>query len=148
MSRCLLAAFVCALIPLVTGTAIFCAWLWLRWDGFMDAGVATIFAGLVLFGVGSVCLGVHVAESGRSRSISFWQFHKASVVAGALLISNFPVAAAYALTAMDIVATSRDQNILNSQIKSLRSGERDSIYLYDTRRTDELLHQARWHARS
>lgn len=132
-------------MPLVTGTAIFFAWLWLRWVGLMLAGFATIYAGLVLFGVGSLCLLIHVATSRRCRPIGFWQTHKASVVAGTLLVFNFPVAAAYTVRASHLDEIQRGfergQNDLNSQIKSLRSGETDSIYLYDTRRTDELLHQ-------
>ncbi len=34
--------------------------------------------------------------------MAFWQFYKASVVAGTLLIANFPVAATYTILAMDI----------------------------------------------
>ena len=101
MSRCLFAAFVCALMPLVTGTAIFCAWELLRWDGLMLAGFAMIYAGTALFAIGFSCLLFHVVRSPRTKTIGFWRSHGTSVLAGTLLLANFPIAAVYAVTAIN-----------------------------------------------
>ena len=120
MSRYLLAALFCALLPLVTGTAIFFAWLWLRWDGFEVAGMVTIFAGVVLFVVGGICLLVHNAKRGSSTPTGFWQSPKVSVVACLLLFLNFPVAAVYTTAAIDFKYRFyvTVQNAGNQQIES------------------------------
>ena len=98
--RLLLWAFACALAPLIAGTLIFLTWLWLRWDGLMVAGLGTIFAGLFLFCIGVSCLVTHIFM--RRAVAGPRSFHWPSALAGTLLLLNFPMAAVYAITAIDI----------------------------------------------
>lgn len=83
--------------PLVVGSLLFALWVPLRWDGLAIAGLLTIFGGVVSVAVGLVCLLFHVktpAPAGRSG--------RASLTAAALLLINFPVAAALVFAANDL----------------------------------------------
>jgi hypothetical protein len=102
MSRFLFAAVLCGATPLVVGTGIFVAWLLLRWHSLKDAGITTIMAGTVAFAVGCLCLMIHVAESRRNKRVSPRRMDWKSMGTIALLVINFPIAAAYVAAAIHI----------------------------------------------
>ena len=91
--RWLRVSVVCGATPLVVGTGIFLAWFITRWTWLAAAGLITIYAGLVLFTVGTVCLGVYVVRSLRSASGRSRDVALRAVGAATILLANFPAAA-------------------------------------------------------
>lgn len=85
------AALACGVLPLAAGTSIFALWVVTRWEWLMPAGVFTLFLGLALFVVGALALarfcwlGLRMPEPPPG----FW---RATAIAAALLLSNFPAA--------------------------------------------------------
>lgn len=83
-------AIICGALPLVTGVAIFAAWLITSWQWLEYAGIITLYAGFGLFVVGAVALGVCIY---MARSVSpRLHLGRRVALAAILLLSNFPVA--------------------------------------------------------
>lgn len=97
-----LVALLCGLLPLLSGIAVFVTWLHTRSHWLMGAGLQVIGYGMVLFMLGLYCLyqyGKLAAARGQiSRHRLGWQ----KFFAGFVLFVNFPVAAAFAVAALDI----------------------------------------------
>lgn len=94
-------AIACGAVPLATGTLIYLAWWFTRWDALPGFGLLNIFCGLVLSFVGVICLAGYLINERRSVP-------RASLVVQALLVSglllvNYPAAAFYALSAIDLM---------------------------------------------
>jgi hypothetical protein len=100
----LAAAVLCGTIPLTFGTLIYFTWRATRWSWLPGAGLLTILWGLLLFVVGLICLAKYVARESRvERPRRVPLGHQAMLVAG-LLVANFPVAAFYAGSAIDLMS--------------------------------------------
>jgi hypothetical protein len=87
-------AFACGLTPAVLGTAIIVAWLFTRYGGFEALGLANILLGLACTLVGGAALLIHfwrARETGRPRRS--WLLP--GVIAGTILIGNFPLCGYY-----------------------------------------------------
>ena len=92
MRASLKAALFLGIAPLVTGIAIFLAWVLSRAEWLMGAGMITIYAGIGCVAVGVACLAVYLwrswrAEAARRRRLA-WQ----AVGMLALFLANFAVA--------------------------------------------------------
>ncbi|HEY3393934.1 MAG TPA: hypothetical protein VGK58_14575 [Lacipirellulaceae bacterium] len=88
-------AIVCGVIPLTIGSAIYFGFRITRLDWLAIAGYFTILAGLGFFAVGITCL---VAYAYRQDGLD-----GRTVLVGLLLLSNFPAAAFYALSAIALI---------------------------------------------
>lgn len=105
-------AFVCGLIPLITGTSIFLLWVLTRWDWLFVAGMLTIIAGVFVFLCGIACLTASrfdrpLGEVGGSRRETLRR-----ITALLILLSNFPVAASI-VVAVDTIRTRYVVTIVN-----------------------------------
>jgi hypothetical protein len=89
-----------ALLPLVTGTTIFVAWLFTRQDWLMGAGMYTIAFGLILFVFGLVAV-FFIARNAKKQGQACG---KQIVLLICLLAVNFPVAMGMTFYALDIKA--------------------------------------------
>ena len=84
-------AVLCGVVPLLAGAAIFTAWTLTGWRWLMLAGLVTIGIGTVVFLVG--CLALYSAHR-RARDAGAMQgLTRRTLLAAALLVSNFPAAA-------------------------------------------------------
>jgi hypothetical protein len=84
-------AFACGIIPAVLGTLIIGLWLSTRWMGLVAFGIANFFLGLLCTLIGGIALVVYLwraIASGR-RPVRRWLVR--GIVAGALLLGNFPL---------------------------------------------------------
>ncbi len=84
-------AIACGLFPMVLGTAIFAAWLFIDLFALEIIGILFIFGGIVLFAAGVVSLLVFVSRA-RKGGIAY---RKPTTLALAVLFLNFPLCAAY-----------------------------------------------------
>jgi hypothetical protein len=105
-------AFICGLIPLITGTSIFLLWVVTRWDWLIAAGMLTIMAGIVASLFGIACLVASrldrpAVEIGGSRRES-----RRRIIALLIILSNFPVAASI-VVAVDLIHTLYAVTIVN-----------------------------------
>ena len=88
-------ALSCGALPLAAGTLVFVLWLAFPSDTLMGVGAIVFGLGLALFIVGSTAL-VRFFFLSESRAIGLMRSHgRSTVLAGILLVSNFPVALAY-----------------------------------------------------
>lgn len=94
-------AIACGALPMTIGSAIFFAWLVTRWSWLEGAGVINIFAGLLLFLIGVVTLCVYLARERRRPNSSAKRW---AVLAGGLLLANFPAAAVYGFAVIYIMS--------------------------------------------
>jgi heme/copper-type cytochrome/quinol oxidase subunit 2 len=78
----------CALLPLLTGTGIFVAWINTRENWLMGAGIYTITGGLILFVVGMVSIFLMVRIARKQSS----PYKKKTALLACLLLINFPIA--------------------------------------------------------
>lgn len=79
--------------PLVLGTLIFLTWLLTRWEALEFAGLLTIFCGLIAFVAGSLALVSHLWRERRIEKTTRGPLSLQALLAGGLLLSNFPAAA-------------------------------------------------------
>ena len=105
-------AFVCGLVPLITGTSVFLLWVLTRWDWLYGAGMLTIIAGIFVFLFGVACLAASRFDSpsgevGRSRRESLRR-----IMALLILLINFPVAASI-VVAVETIRTRYVVTIVN-----------------------------------
>lgn len=90
-------SLICGLFPIITGTLVFIAWWVTRDSGLMAVGAATIVWGLALFLVGFISLVIYIRKAQIAR-FENWRFK--ALVAGSILIANFPLAAGYIAVAI------------------------------------------------
>ncbi len=105
-------AVVCGAAPLAIGTGIFLTWLATRWDRLMLAGLWTIPLGCIAFFIGCAALAIYHATGPthhRSRN---------TLLAGLLLVANFPAAGAITVAAM-IVESCYSIKVLNASPETL-----------------------------
>jgi hypothetical protein len=93
----LAAAVVCWLAPLAVGTIIFITWLVTRQSVLMAAGYFVIVGGIFATALGLASL-MGLAVYARKRRLPFI---RPAMVLGLLLLSNFPVAGAMVMYAVD-----------------------------------------------
>src|SRR4051812_746998 len=78
--------------PLVMGVVITILYYFTSWSWLQAAGLATIFGGLVGVLIGGILLLSWWAQELRQKPSSRWAVHFRVVLAGMLLLSNFPAA--------------------------------------------------------
>jgi hypothetical protein len=88
-------AFFCGAIPLAVGSVIYFTFRVTHDESLAIAGIYAILGGLAFFAVGVMCLVAHVY---RRRD-----FDVATLLLGSLLLSNFPAAAIYGLSAIGLI---------------------------------------------
>ena len=86
------AAVACGVIALGGGVGIFLLWFVSRWTVWMVAGMAWLKVGLLLFAFGCVFLLIFILTTWEHAGISRRRRNGASLAAGAVLVSCFPVA--------------------------------------------------------
>jgi hypothetical protein len=127
----------CGLLPIITGTLVFIAW-WITRDPALGAvGVATIVWGLALFFVGCVSLVIYIRKAQIAR-FENWRFK--ALVAGLILIANFPLAAGYIAVAiyLDSVHTVSVENLSANTIDRVTFIDpRNSRYEFGSVAVDE-----------
>ncbi len=102
MPRLIKVAILCGAVPLLTGTLIYFAWRLTRIDGLMNAGVWTILFGLLAFVAGLGCL-FNQSWDADGDLVARRHLRRQGAFALALLLSNFPAAAFYTCSAIDVV---------------------------------------------
>jgi hypothetical protein len=90
----------CGAIPLAVGSIIYWTWLHTRSDELPPLGLLTVLLGIVFFFVGTVFLVLYLVNESRNPKTARNDLVERAVVAGALLLANFPVAAYYAVSAV------------------------------------------------
>jgi hypothetical protein len=81
-------ALACGIFPAVLGTVVTSLWLLTRWPGLVGWGLVTVGLGLLCVAVGGIALAIYVwraVGSGRRP----WLVR--ALLAGALLVANFPL---------------------------------------------------------
>lgn len=92
----------CGLAPLLSGTLLFLAWGITRASWLMLAGLITIYSGLALFVIGLISLIVYTLNA-RAMRLENWV--RRAAAGGAILVGNFPAAAAFVGAAIYIMST-------------------------------------------
>ena len=116
--------------PLFIGVLIYFGWLFSRFGWLQVAGTLNIVFGLVAFCIGIICLAIYAYKSSKQNK---YHWGRKAILSLAILLSNFPVAAAiiyhvtyiqstyyvvinnnsaYEIT--DIVVTAKNQHMLNN----------------------------------
>ncbi len=116
MTRLLKCSIALGASPLIIGTLIYFTWRLTRWDWLEMMGLMTILIGIIAFLGGAICLILHLKRESRTARTSPLN----ALLVGGLLIANFPVAAFYASSAIDISTryTVRVYNDSNHPIES------------------------------
>ena len=102
MPRDLKKVVLLGIVPLLFGTLIYGVWRLCQWPWLMVTGIITILVGVVAFFVGATILVRYLRReirSGRSSCSSRWI---RGVLAGGLLLINFPAATFYTLSVIDV----------------------------------------------
>ncbi len=98
MSRLLKSAVAFGASPLIIGSLVYFTWRLTRWNWLEMVGLMTILIGVVAFLGGAVCLILHLKRESRAARTS----PLSALMVGGLLIANFPVAAFYLSSVIDI----------------------------------------------
>lgn len=93
MSRLYKFILFCGLLPLCVGVGVFLLWLVTRQDLLVLAGLVTCVAGCVLVSIGGLCLIVDVCREWKLGRIPRKRLLLRSLLAGGVLLVNFPAAA-------------------------------------------------------
>ena len=136
-------AIACGAIPLLTGSAIYWAWRFTRWEVWPRLGLLTVLIGTVFFVVGIIHLGRYWSRAHRRDADTNSRRDVRSLFVAALLIANFPIAGFYAISAVEHmsdyfvhVSNVSDQNIdsltlvgpgIETKVGPIRSGEEKTI---------------------
>ena len=95
-------ALMCGIAPQTVGIAIFLLWLVTRWEWLVGAGLVTIYAGVFSVLIGAIALAMSTFDFSDARS-SPGRRRFALALAAALLVANFPMAAAVSFGALTIM---------------------------------------------
>ncbi len=113
-------AWVAGAAPFVVGSVIFVAWLFLRADALMAAGIITIYAGLCSIIVGVICLAIYLWRNWRSAAVPrrrlVWQ---ATILTG-LFLANFTAAGGFVFGAI-MIETCYNLSITNQGNEPLQA---------------------------
>jgi len=93
LSRAYRTALWCGASPLLIGCTIFLLWIPTRWEGWIVAGLFTLYGGVACFAVGSMALVRYFCIAHRPTEARPPRFWKSVVTCALLLLGNFPVAA-------------------------------------------------------
>ena len=99
MHRLYRLSLMCGVAPLVVGTCVFLLWWLVRWDALMTVGMLTMLGGTIAFVVGVVCLAVYLRRAARMHAYPVKRLVVQGLLAGGLLLANFPAAAGMAVFA-------------------------------------------------
>jgi hypothetical protein len=102
MSRTYRIATICGATPLLVGVVIFLLWLVTRWDWLMAAGMFTIYGGVAMLLFGAIALVRFCWLALGTPDFPRRRLWVSAVWCAALLLSNFPVAAAIVVGAVSI----------------------------------------------
>ncbi|MES2981786.1 MAG: hypothetical protein V4727_05675 [Verrucomicrobiota bacterium] len=98
MTRLLKCSIALGASPLIIGTLVYFTWRLTRWQWLEMMGVMTVLIGFIVFLAGAVCLILHLKHESRARRTSPLN----ALLVGGLLIANFPLAAFYTSSAIEI----------------------------------------------
>ena len=120
MPRLIKAAIVCGAVPLAAGTLIYLMWRFTGGEFLIPAGIVTIGAGLIVFLIGIICLLRQPWDAGGDP-VEYRRLRVRGFFALVLLLINFPMAALYTFSAMDLgpLYTVRVHNEGDRPIESL-----------------------------
>ncbi len=105
MHRSLQVAKICGALPLVAGPLIFAVWLPTRWEWLVPAGILVLYAGVLLFLIGTVALARFAIVAFREQNNRGKQTWRSIVSCSVLLLSNFVVAGGI-ISAVIVIQTS------------------------------------------
>jgi len=106
-------AILCGAVPLALGVLVFAAWLATRWPWLMMAGVGVLYLGLAAFVIGTIALTRFFFSARESGLVPLAEVGRKALPAGALLLANFPAAAAI-LAAVVLVETTYAVTVVNA----------------------------------
>lgn len=108
-------------VPLLTGALIYGAWRLTRLDWLMFAGMLTIIAGIPAFFAGLMALVSHMIHERKVERYSGSRLWLHGVLIGCLLFMNFPAAAYFTISAIEVMEryTFSVRNESNHTIESL-----------------------------
>ena len=114
-------AFLCGLIPLLLGTAIFAAWYFTQKSWLEIAGLWLIPAGLLSILAGSFLVWRHSKHRARNTPEQGRRWPLPMLLIAALFLSNFVAAAFYTLAAMEIMTryTVRIHNLSGQMVQGI-----------------------------
>jgi hypothetical protein len=98
MNRLLKCSIALGASPLIIGTLIYFTWRLTRWHWLGMMGLMTILIGFIVFLAAAVCLILHLKSESRTGRASPLK----ALLVGGLLFANFPLAAVYSASAIDI----------------------------------------------
>jgi hypothetical protein len=120
MSRLLKSSIALGASPLIIGTLIYFTWRLTRWSWLEMMGLATLLIGIVAFFAGMICLILHLKHQSKSNQTAQRTLIIRTLLVGGLLIVNFPVAAIYASSAIDI-STRYTVRVYNDSFHAIES---------------------------
>jgi hypothetical protein len=115
-------ALLCGAFPLLAGVSVFLLWCVTRADELMKVGVVVLFGGLACFAAGAIALGRFCGLGLRAPELPRRRLWLRTIGAGALLLSNFPVAGAiiYGAVAIETCYTVLIRNDSERQLEGVR----------------------------
>ena len=121
MPRDLKSAAVLGAVPLLVGTLIYGTWRLSRWHWLETAGLFTIPIGFAAFVAGTVALLRYLWRESRVQRTTGGSLWLQGLLVGGLLLANFPAAAFFTLSAIDVSTryTVRVHNASDRPIESL-----------------------------
>lgn len=105
---------------MLVGTLIYATWRVTRWHWLETAGLFTIPIGFAAFIVGAVALWRHLWRESRVQCTTSRPLWLQGVLVGGLLLANFPAAAFFTLSAID-VSTRYTVRVLNDSDRPIES---------------------------
>ncbi len=120
MSQLLRSAISLGASPLIIGSLVYFLWRLTRWSFLEMMGLMTLLIGFIAFLGGAVCLIAYLKHETRNRTTPQRSLIVRALIVGGLLIANFPMAAFYTSSAIDISTryTVRVYNESNLPIES------------------------------
>lgn len=140
MTRWYRLSLICGFTPLILGIVTFISWVVTGADWLQLAGILNIILGLALFACGVLFLGVYYL---KARNQGNKEYLKKTALSLAVLVANFPAAAAALYSASYIIGTSTVVVVNNTahDITDLVLSEREIIYKYPDIRAKQEIEQ-------
>jgi hypothetical protein len=106
-------AILCGAVPLALGVLTFASWLATGWRELMMAGLIVLYLGFAAFIIGVMAVTRFLIAARESGQVSFKKARRKALAASALLLANFPAAAAI-IFAVGLLETTYSVTVVNA----------------------------------